>query len=370
MKCYIIYEKYYDFDNHRVLTGGVQTYCTNLIPLLRSLAYECVIYQMGSYESEIDLEYAKVYSVKVDFRKGWRYNSKKLLERFFTQYNDAEDLLLFATDTLICQNKASRSLAIQHGICWDIPTHQLFSPKLNSIYAFSKVRSSFEFIRHLNYVKKVVCVDYNFPNWYRATTAYEAVPLEVVPNFAEVGDFPQKPEGVVNLIFARRFEWYRGTRLFASAARRILDECPQVKVTIAGRGPDEAYLKEQFSDYGDRVLFTQYIAEESAAVHSDMHIAVIPTVGSEGTSLSLLEAMAAGCAIVCTNVGGMTNIVLDGYNGLMISPDADVLYRSMKQLVENDKLRKQLAQNAYETVKMAFSFEKWKIRWLQILKEI
>lgn len=49
--------------------------------------------------------------------------------------------------------------------------------------------------------------------------------------------------------------------------------------------------------------------------------------------------MAAGCAVICTNVGGMTNIIIDGYNGLMINPDEDSLYKALDRLIEDKLLR-------------------------------
>lgn len=98
-----------------------------------------------------------------------------------------------------------------------------------------------------------------------------------------------------------------------------------------------------------------------------MDIAVVPTIGSEGTSLSLLEAMAAHCAVICTNVGGMTNIVIDQYNGLMIKPtEADLVY-AIEDLIINVEKRNKLADRGYETVKQAFSHEVWSNRWKKVL---
>mgnify|MGYP002461740223 FL=1 len=125
------------------------------------------------------------------------------------------------------------------------------------------------------------------------------------------------------------------------------------------RGRLEAY---------DNVEFTVYESADSLKIHQNQHVAVVPTVGSEGTSLSLLEAMSAGCSPICTNVGGMTNIVINGYNGLMISPNADALYQAMKNLVEDEALRLRLAEKARETVCLGFSYDKWKDEWLKILR--
>lgn len=116
--------------------------------------------------------------------------------------------------------------------------------------------------------------------------------------------------------------------------------------------------------------FITYNSEKSLKIHQDKDIAVIPTIASEGTSLSLLEAMAAGCAVICTNVGGMTNIIIDGYNGLMINPDEDSLYKALDRLIEDKLLRGRLQAKAYETIKEAFSLNIWKSKWAQIIKNI
>ena len=99
-----------------------------------------------------------------------------------------------------------------------------------------------------------------------------------------------------------------------------------------------------------------------------MDIAVVPTLASEGTSLSLLEAMSAQCAVVCTNVGGMTNIVIDGYNGTMVNPDSGSLYEAIDALIVDADLRKKLADTAYKTAKEGFSFERWEASWIKVIE--
>ena len=113
--------------------------------------------------------------------------------------------------------------------------------------------------------------------------------------------------------------------------------------------------------------YTPGVAEPCRKIHADKHVALVPTLGSEGTSLSLLEAMASQCAVVCTNVGGMTNIVIDGHNGIMINPDEDELYTAVLKLIKNRELRKIMSDRAYSTVKEGFSIERWEARWRTIL---
>lgn len=168
-------------------------------------------------------------------------------------------------------------------------------------------------------------------------------------------------------MFARRLQPYRGTRLFAEAIRNILIKYDNLNVVIAGEGPDEEYLKAMFADNA-HVTFIKYHVSESLEIHKDVDIAVIPTVGSEGTSFSLLEAMASYCAVICTNVGGMTNIIINGYNGIMINPSVKELTNALDLLVSDEATRLYLANNAYDVAKKSFSYDRWKDSWISILQ--
>ena len=152
-------------------------------------------------------------------------------------------------------------------------------------------------------------------------------------------------------------------------SKKLLNEYDNIDITIAGDGSDEKLLKENLES-NPHVKFIRYQSSESLSIHSDKHIAVVPTLGSEGTSLSLLEAMASSCAVVCTNVGGMTNIVINGYNGLMVAPLEDDLYQALKTLIDNRKLRETLAARGYETIESTFSLARWQDGWRGILKSL
>ena len=96
------------------------------------------------------------------------------------------------------------------------------------------------------------------------------------------------------------------------------------------------------------------------------HITLIPTVHSEGASLSCLEAMACGNAVIATNAGGLTDIIINGYNGLLIDPQENELFDAVCLLIDNIDLRNTLGSNA---IKLVQSFNKniWITRWENIL---
>ncbi|MCM1532927.1 MAG: glycosyltransferase family 4 protein, partial [Ruminococcus flavefaciens] len=217
-------------------------------------------------------------------------------------------------------------------------------------------------------VKKLICVDYNYINWYRTQIQHHEMEYRIIPNFTDVPQLNTDKfrTEIVKIIFARRLVTYRGTRIFAEAAERLLLKHDNVEITFAGDGPEERFLKEKFQN-NRKVQFITYSSGESLEIHRDKQIAVVPTVGSEGTSLSLLEAMASSCAVVCSNVGGMTNIVIDNYNGLMVNPEANALFFALDRLVIDKNFAQKIANEGYNTVKNGFSFELWKEKWKEEL---
>ena len=155
----------------------------------------------------------------------------------------------------------------------------------------------------------------------------------------------------------------------AEATQRLLRRHANTTFTFAGEGPDEPWLRKQFAGE-ERVTFCRYRPEETLGFHGGHHIAVVPSIGSEGTSLSVAEAMAAGCSVVATAVGGITNMVIHGYNGLLVMPDADSLYEALAGLIVDPELRCQLGKRALDTARVSFSRERWEGQWCDVLREI
>ena len=368
-RAFIVYERYYDFNNNLVLSGGVQTYISNLLPILKEAGYMCEVYQFEAENRNqtVELTNCVVKSVPNSRVKGI-CDVSVVMNALENVINKENDLLIFADHILTTKNDVKHTLSIQHGIHWDI--RQDVSRKNYRMF-LSKALFAYREHKRMSYVNHVVCVDYNFLNWYRAQVDVPNSNFTVIPNFTKISKVNEKPEDITKIIFARRFVKHRGTRVFAEAVDRLLAEYDNIEVTVAGRGPDEEYLHCKLDKWRDKVVFTQYTADQSLDIHADKHIAVIPTVGSEGTSLSLLEAMSAQCATVCTDVGGMTNIILNGYNGKMVSAgDADQLYLAIKSLVDDPEERKRIAMAGYETVKCAFAHERWADQWKSIISKI
>lgn len=364
MRIHIIYNRYLDERDHdRIIIGGLQNYVENLCALSIRLGYETIVYQRSVRDFEKTLENGlHVIGVR-EVRKAW---TKDLVKKAEENGDLQKDLLIFATSTQTETHHFTHSLMIQHGVYWDIPT-----------IMDRKVRPPFDsFLRHIQadgevkrhqLVSFTVCVDDNYINWLRTQTTRRDLAYQVIPNFSDVSADRNDFDGPARIIFARRFVTIRGVELLSQFMPDILKQHPEVTFTLAGDGRCEQKLHEVFDPFPN-VSFLTYAPHDSLKVHETQDIALVPTIGSEGTSFSLLEAMGAGCAVICSDVGGMSNIILDRYNGRMVRPLAGDFHDALEELIEHPELRKTYAKCGQETVRTAFSRKKWESQWTDVLK--
>ena len=86
---------------------------------------------------------------------------------------------------------------------------------------------------------------------------------------------------------------------------------------------------------------------------------VLPTQYREGIPRVLLEAGAAGCAMVTTKMPGCSEVVRDGWNGLLVEPgNAAALARAIETLVQRPDLRCQMGERSRLFVRAEFSLER------------
>lgn len=368
LKANILYKRYLTPNGEEFTIGGIQTYISNLAKLLNKWGIKVHIYQFANIDFTQERDGVIIHGINLSGVKNQKEKNKRLLRASMDGFNAREDILIFACESMIVKNNVNKSIAIQHGINWDVRKYENFNSNLNRLFLFKKALDANTLIRRIQNVKHLICVDYNFVNWYRSQVAYEDTNFKVIPNFADIPviEKSNKNDNELKIIFARRLVERRGTRLFAYSIEPLMKKYSNIKLTIAGDGPDLDWLKQRFNG-SERVKFITYKPDESLAVHMEHDIAVVPTIGSEGTSLSLLEAMASKCSVIATNVGGMTNVILDHYNGVLINPYKDELTVAIEELICDKELRKKISENAYSTVFESFNKKIWEDRWAKII---
>ncbi len=365
--------KFFDISNNKLYIGGVETYIRDLALLSQKMGLSPIVYQNSSSETK-DFYYDNIKIVPIVYTNK---NKQRIFNKIIKKH--AGSVIVISTDQMDVKTSYSKAIQIQHGIAFDIPGAMIKGiwGKNLLLQKLNKLLRCIKNVRRFSNTPNVVCVDYNFFNWYRTLDSIPAnAKIKVIPNYSSSSISSEEFDNKCNsrttrkrIIFARRFVDYRGTKLFAKVAKKILNDF-DVEITFAGSGPLENFLKDSFKDE-ERVTITRFSASESIEFHKKYDIAVVPTIFSEGTSLSLCEAMSAGCVPIASHVGGMTNILLDGYNGFFSYPSSDEFYDILKMILEMpDKDFNKIAKRAYETVNDSFSKKQWESNWMKFIAKV
>ncbi|TLY15566.1 MAG: glycosyltransferase, partial [Nitrospirae bacterium] len=147
-------------------------------------------------------------------------------------------------------------------------------------------------------------------------------------------------------------------RYLLKAIPRVLAVCPRTVFLLIGRGELEATLKQEAKDLGieEHVQFLGF-RDDVPSILSVMDVFVLPSL-SEGLSVALLEAMAAGIPTIATRVGGNPELVIDQRTGFLIPPrDTETLASKLLILLQDKELSRTLGDNGRKRVKDSFSFE-------------
>ncbi len=151
--------------------------------------------------------------------------------------------------------------------------------------------------------------------------------------------------------------------LFVEAAMKLIDDrhFDEVEFLVIGSPAPEDLrfarrLEERISAAGlaDRVRFIGFL-DRLPSYLSAIDIVAVPS-RNEAFSLVLVEAMAAGCAVVATRVGGMAEIVEDGVTGIFIDPDdATTLSSAIARLVTEPGLRRLISDNGCQRARQRYA---------------
>ena len=154
------------------------------------------------------------------------------------------------------------------------------------------------------------------------------------------------------LLFVGRWMNMKGIRYLVDAFAGLSQEFPDLQLICAGTLVSEKSVLASFPLHlRSRVQVEPRVTRERLLVlHGLADMFVLPTV-SEGFSLALLEAMAAGCPIVTTEAGAGPDLLVNETSALFVSANGVAIAEAVRRLVPNLELRKSLGTNAREVAR-------------------
>lgn len=129
-----------------------------------------------------------------------------------------------------------------------------------------------------------------------------------------------------------------------------------INLAIAGDGPEEFNLKNLAENLKARVKFYGSLNSEKV-IELLLQSKVFALISDyEGQSFALLQAMSLGLPSVVSDIEGNTQVITDGYNGLVVDPNsADILESKLSTILESTTLQRNLGANAKKTIELSFN---------------
>ena len=179
-------------------------------------------------------------------------------------------------------------------------------------------------------------------------------PARIIPNGlddgfrAAVRARPAGPPGPgPHLVTAGRLEDVKGVQVVLSAMPAILAAHPGARLTVLGTGTMDEHLRRMAGELGvgSAVRWGGWSAPATMATAlAAADVAVVPSIWPESFGLTALEALAAGCAVVAADGGGLPDLVRPGETGLLVPPgDAPALAAAVLSLLADPARRARLA---------------------------
>jgi len=232
------------------------------------------------------------------------------------------------------------------------------------------------------FTKKVCVVSRQVGNFYRKECWISKRKIEVVYNGIDIARREISKEEIKKLRNQLKFRDDRplivsiGRLVEAKAVHVFIESCQilvkrgcKFKALIVGEGPLRERLQQSVRRLGleKKVIFTG-LRKDVDKILELADVCVLSSV-REGLPITVLEAMAHGVPFVATDVGGNSEVIVDGETGFLVPiNDVEALAYNIEKILQDSGLRMKLSANAKKRVEELFSVEKMVKRYEEIYK--
>jgi glycosyltransferase involved in cell wall biosynthesis len=179
-----------------------------------------------------------------------------------------------------------------------------------------------------------------------------------------------------HVLYLGRLKKFKGVHLLIEAMAKVVQEIPDAKLSIVGNGDPEyeSYLHQLTSrlSLNGAVSFRKLGLNDSMSqkvgLMQEAWVVVFPSA-REGFGLVVVEANACGTATVATDVPGLRETVKQNETGILVNRNVDELACSIKRLLTDEVLRKDLSRNAFEWSKQ-FDWDRTAQSMIKILQNV
>jgi len=204
---------------------------------------------------------------------------------------------------------------------------------------------------------------------------HNGVDLNRFKPFTAIKDEMRKHLGIPKdasiVITVRRLVYKNGIDTLIESAKIAAKKNPRIVFLVVGKGPDLLQIQEKIRQLGIEKNFrlTGFISDEKLPFYYNAaDFFALPSKSGEGLPLVALEAMACGLPMIATNVGGISEVIIENY-GKLVPPDNPAFLAEAILEFSNRDLSA-LTKDLRTTVEQKYSWDKNVEKLVEIYEEL
>ncbi|MEN3046701.1 MAG: glycosyltransferase family 4 protein [Candidatus Hydrothermales bacterium] len=333
MKILMVSDAYYPFP------GGVSEHMYNLSRHLRERGHYVKIltaHYEGEKEEKDVIRVGKIKILPLNFTQvtfTWEKDLRRKLREIFKENFD---------------------VVHTHGpLGHNLPYHALIFSRSKNIATFHTAFIGFNFYRlarifykeSFKRLESVICVSRKALREIRKYFPFGK--YVIIPNGVDTKKFSPQGERIKKkgdvVLYVGRFEPRKGPFIFLNAALLLRKRgYKEVEFWMVGTGPLFELAKKFSEENNLNVRFFGYVEPERLPViYRSADIYVSPAIGGETFGIVLIEAMASGLAVICSDIEGYNEVVKNEQNGLLFKNKDERELTEKIELLINDKIKRE-----------------------------
>lgn len=192
-----------------------------------------------------------------------------------------------------------------------------------------------------------------------------------IPNNIQIVEYPFKLRKSVTpkLLWVRSFSEIYNPLLALEIVEILQKKGVGVSLTMVGPDKDGSlqHCKKLAAERNLPITFTGMLQKQEWIKLSENFSVFINTTNFDNMPVSVMEAMAVGLPVISTNVGGLSFLIENEKEGILVPPNnAEAFVEAIESIIKNPIMTQKLTENARKKIE-SYDWEKVKQAWIKLL---